>query len=94
MIEQILVISLFCVGLYIVTHDFFLFLKLDEFENKLIKEYTELWLLFKPLLGCVTCMASVWSFVFVQKISIEFVVTAFSVAFLNTILYRIYQYFK
>lgn len=94
MIEQILVISLFCVGLYIVTHDFFTFLNLDKFEDKLIKDYPELWFMFKPLLGCVTCMASVWSFVFIQRLSIELVITAFSVAYVNTILYRLYQYFK
>jgi hypothetical protein len=94
MIEQIIVISLFCVGLYILTHDFFTFLKLHEFEYKLIKDYPELWFVFKPILGCATCMASVWSFVFIERLSIELVIIAFSVAYVNTILYRLYQYFK
>ena len=94
MIEQIFVISLFCVGLYVITHDYFTFLNLDSFENNLIKDYPRLWIFYKPLLGCVTCMASFWSFVFIQRLSIELVITAFSVAYVNTILYRLYQYFK
>ena len=86
-------ISLFCVGLYIVLHDFFTFLNLDKFEdyiyqNKYIRFF------YKPILGCPACMGSFWSFVFLQEISLNLVVTAFGVAGLNTILYNIYKYLK
>lgn len=86
-------ISLFCVGLYILTHDFFTFLRLNELEDRIIKQPI-LWFFYKPILGCPTCMASFWSFIFLREISITLVVTAFGVACLNTILYKIYNYLK
>ena len=48
----------------------------------------------KPIIGCVTCMASVWTVVwyyFTNGFDIYIITVAGGVAFLNTILYSLYE---
>lgn len=78
MIEQIFLTSLFTTGLYITTHEPYLLAWFREFVAMKVLKATYhwnpieetgtyivtgwQWYVWKPLLGCLPCMASVWGF--------------------------------
>jgi len=101
-LELIICISLFCLGIREITDDIGGRIGYPLKEFLLTKEIPE-WIL-KPVILCVTCMASVWGtiayFTFIGldqgcecflQISTYFVwiITCFSVSFLNTLLWAL-----
>jgi len=60
MIELIVIVSLFCNGLYIVSRPG----KLFDFADNNLQSFMlgHIWFagFYKPILGCVRCMASLW----------------------------------
>ena len=90
-----LTISLFCVGLRIVSSPGMIlyFLRMPyEWAQKNNKALT--WIL-KAVIGCGTCMASVWtiaiSFVYYNTLELETIVIIFVVAALNSVIYGIFE---
>jgi len=49
-------ISLFCNGLYLICEDGMILSPVREWLEKRIGQY----MIYKPIIGCVTCMASIW----------------------------------
>ena len=63
MIKLILIISLFCNGLYIITAPGMLLNFLRNYLEALTFHHPKFVYTYKPLLGCIKCMASVWGIV-------------------------------
>lgn len=91
-----LIISLFCVGLRIISSPgmIFYFLRMpyewSQRHSQLLKY------LLKPVIGCGTCMASVWTIViefgyYNSTFNIELIIIAFIVAALNSIIYAYFE---
>lgn len=90
-----LVISLFCVGLRIISSPgmllYFLRQPYEWAQNKtnILKH------LLKPVIGCGTCMASVWTIAieltYYNELSLKTFIIMFIVAALNSILYAYYE---
>lgn len=55
MIYTIILISLFCNGLFVITDEGMIGYPI----RKILHDYLPVWL-FKPLIGCIPCMASIW----------------------------------
>lgn len=86
------VISMFCVGLRIISSPgmifYFLRSPYEKTSSKLFK------FIFKPIIGCVTCMGSVhsiWIFIAMHGASWELIVCAISSAGLNAITFSHYE---
>jgi len=108
-LEQLLLLlflnSLFIIGLYESTEPEGIFAKPHDFLEKYLPS-----LIYKPLLGCVYCMASVWGtlffvFFFFSEIMEAFqkpewtllifwIIYLFSLSGLNHLLYSIILYFR
>ena len=95
MLIKSLIISLACVGLRIVSSPgmilYFLRMPYEWAQN----ESDMLTYILKPVIGCVTCMASVWTLViekvFYSGLNKATILIIFIVAALNSIIYGIYQ---
>jgi hypothetical protein len=99
-IEQSIVISLFCVGLRIASDEGmilefirkpYVFLTEQDAPTLLTKVLINV---LKPVIGCITCMASVWSLVIsycFYRVDYSIIVVIFMSAALNTLLYKIYD---
>ena len=86
---SILIISLAINGLYLATGDNMILEPLRLFIHKIVKsEYLR-----KPLIDCVTCMASVWGTIFYLLsepfVWNEWIITVFAVAGLATLINRV-----
>lgn len=55
LIIEILILSVFCNGLYIAAEDGMILSR----PNRWMEKKLPLWI-YKPLLGCIYCMASIW----------------------------------
>lgn len=55
---EILILALFCNGLYIASEDHMIL----ERPNRWMEKSLPLWI-YKPVLGCIYCMASIWGVV-------------------------------
>lgn len=107
MLEQILVVSLICVGWHTITRKEYIFgfvhrnlMKLSTYNNFRYKNIA------KPLGLCVTCSASFygtiiyWTTILVQREVVwitdllNWVLVMISVAFLNTLLWLALQYLR
>lgn len=106
---DILIISLFCNGIYIVTrYGMILFFIRDFYArlaNGVIKSDDEVsWMLchkpvlrffYKPLFGCLPCMASIWGtvgyFCLGNLLSFEYPVIIIAVACMNKIVSHFYE---
>lgn len=112
-----LIISLFCVGLRIISSPgmllYFLRMPFDyyknygvwakhfeinedfELPNKIKNRYNLATYLLKPIIGCGTCMASVWTVAielgYYNTFTIQSVIIAFVVAALNSIIHAYYE---
>ena len=93
-LSEIVCLSLFICGLYLVTHGYLI--DLNKFEDKIVNE--KWFFITKPIFSCVTCMASFWTLfyelAFVGSIDIYVIPTIFSVAFLNTLIWHVYSYLR
>jgi len=88
MIEHIIVTSLATVGLYLVTEPDYIGYPLRRLLEKLPH------VIYAPLLGCVTCMGSVWGaagWIALDGQPINLPFFMLSTAFLNTLFYLIYD---
>jgi len=112
-----LIISLFCVGLRIISGPgmllYFLRMPYEYYKNygvwakhfemnesfelpqSAIRRYNLASYLLKPIIGCGTCMASVWTIVielgYYNTFTIQSVIIAFVVAALNSIIHAYYE---
>jgi len=103
-LQIVLIISLFCNGLYIITRPGMLFEFLDRWLYQLIFPkrsqdikpfHTQL---YKPILGCIKCMASVWG-IFICLVMLKFSpallfqipVICICASALNAILFQLYE---
>ena len=104
MLQTIIIISLFCNGLYIVTRPGMLLEFFDRWLYQIIFPdrsedikplHTQL---YKPILGCIKCMASVWG------VAISLILLPFSISLLfqiplmcicasalNAVIYQLYE---
>ena len=91
-----LIISLFCVGLRIISSPgmIFYFLRMpyewSQTHSQLLKY------ILKPVIGCGTCMASVWTIAieigyYNSTFTVQSVIIAFIVAALNSLIYAYYE---
>jgi len=91
-----LLISLFCVGLRIISSPgmIFYFLRMpyewSQRHSQLLKY------ILKPVIGCGTCMASVWTIVielgyYNNTFNAELIIIAFMVAALNSLIYAYFE---
>ena len=91
-----LIISLFCVGLRIISSPgmIFYFLRMpyewSQTHSQLLKY------ILKPVIGCGTCMASVWTIAieigyYNNTFTVQSVIIAFIVASLNSIIYAYFE---
>ena len=98
---QSIIISLFCVGLRIVSGQGmilwflrfpYIYLQVLKEENELKPAGTILHYILKPVIGCVTCMSSVWgvtlSYIY-YELNLKTILVIFIVAYLNTFLYNV-----
>ncbi|HWB64863.1 MAG TPA: hypothetical protein VG603_15205 [Chitinophagales bacterium] len=98
MITLIVIISLFCNGLYIITRPGMIFGFVSYRLELLALKYYWFTFAYKPLLGCIKCMASVWG------IAISFLVLSpgwymlwyvpvacICASATNTIIYQMYE---
>ena len=95
-----LIISLFCVGLRITSDDGMIlsFIRMPYvwLESKELNFWGKLaHYLLKPIIGCITCMASVWSitidYYYFHYFNKWTILLIFVVACLNTMIYRLYE---
>ncbi len=95
-LHTIIFISLFCVGLRIASSKGMVLYFLRRPYEKAKSPFLN-WLL-SPLIGCCTCMASVhslWIFCYLNEfVFLDWLLCAISVAALNAILYRTYEYLQ
>jgi len=90
-----IIISLFCVGLRIISSPgmllFFLRMPYDWAKDR----SKVLHYLLKPVIGCGTCMASVWTIAielgYYGAFTLQSVIIAFVVAALNSIIHAYYE---
>lgn len=54
MLKELIIIALVCNGISFATNEGMILYKVDKFLEKLPK------FIYKPLIGCVNCMASIW----------------------------------
>jgi hypothetical protein len=111
MITQIILISIFCNGWYLITrqgmilfflHNWYLelfkgFIRADGDVEWMYKTSPEIPRFFyKPLFGCVTCMASIWGSIGYLILNgfddiVKYIFTIVCVACLNVIIKNIYE---
>lgn len=102
MIELAFIISLFCNGLFLLKEKGFPLHFIDQFiDNLCAKGKKWILILYAPLLGCITCMSSLWGIMgywilegFTEKSLHELPILIIICAFLNTFLYEIFRYFQ
>ncbi len=83
---NIVITSLACCGLYLITEPNYIGFPIRQLLKKLPD------LIYSPLLGCITCMGSVYGFLGWFALGgsiIELPFFMFCVAFLNTFIYRL-----
>ena len=91
-IQLILIIGLFCTGLRMITAEgmIFYFLRKPYEKTTGIIKY-----LLKPLIGCVTCMASfhgIWIYYTLKGFnSVEMIICCIGAACINTLLYSFFE---
>ena len=88
MIELLLVLllnSLYCLGFYLAADYGMILSPLNTLEPKLGKWY-------KPIAGCITCMASLHSWLYLVEYGFDwmYIPYVFALAGLNTIIYNRY----
>ena len=104
LLPTIIIISLFCNGLHVITRPGMLFDFFDRWLYALIfpkrsEDITKLHTqLYKPLLGCIKCMASVWGIVicllvlpFTAHLFIQIPVACIAASALNAVVYQLYE---
>jgi hypothetical protein len=109
MIATIIIISLFCNGIYLATregmilyffHDKYLdiakgFIRADGEVEWIYKQPTILRFFYKPLFGCLPCMASIWGtvayFGLGNSFNWVFPIVIISVACMNRVINSIYE---
>ena len=104
MLQTIIIISIFCNGLHIVTRQGMLLEFVDRWLYKLIfpgqPEDIQRWhtQLYKPVLGCIKCMASVWGVViclcllpYSVALLFQVPVACICASALNAILFQLYE---
>jgi len=90
-LEKALIISLFCVGLRIISSEgmiLYFIRKPYEKGSKLTKA------ILKPIIGCVTCMSGIYTIIIelsYYSISKWTILTIFIVAAFNSIIYALYE---
>jgi len=90
-LEKTLIISLFCVGLRVISSEgmiLYFIRKPYEKGSKLTKA------ILKPIIGCVTCFAGIWTIIIelsYYSLSKYTILTIFMVACLNSIIYALYE---
>ncbi len=98
-----LMISLFCVGLRIVSDEDMILSFLRTPYVWLQSNTTTKWgdaaiYILKPIIGCVTCMASVWSVVisyyFLGGVDKYTILVVFIAAYFNTLLFNLFKHLK
>ena len=85
----IVIISIWCNGVYIVTSEHQLGYPLRQWLKPKFSEY-----LFKPILGCVTCMASIhgaYIYLFLHGWDWNLILCCVCAAWLNPVLYTKYD---
>ena len=88
-LKTTLIISLFCTGLRIISGEGMIFYFLRKpYENSqgILQQ------ILKPIIGCVTCMASfhgIWIYIYLHGFSFDLVLCCIGAAFLNTLFYKI-----
>jgi hypothetical protein len=99
---ELLTISLFCNALLLLREEGFPLCFIDKYIDKLCEKGHK-WILipYSPILGCVTCMSSLWGTLgywyyvgFTMESFIELPITIIICAFLNTLIYEIFRYFR
>jgi len=86
--EQILLLllfnSLYIFGFYLCFDEDMIFYSLNKYQNKLGK-------LWKPIAGCVTCMASLhsWPYFIYNDFNIIYIIYIFALAGVNTFIYNV-----
>lgn len=91
MLINLIVISLTCCGAYLVTTPNYIGYPVRQLLEKIPH------LLYAPLLGCVTCMGSVWGSIGWYLLDGQLnhlLFYPFAVAFLNTSIYYLYELVK
>jgi coenzyme F420-reducing hydrogenase gamma subunit len=91
-----LIISLFCVGLRIISSPGMIFYFLRQPYEWAQRHCNILKHLLKPVIGCGTCMASVWTIAielgyYNGTFNAELVIIAFIVAALNSLIYAYFE---
>ena len=91
-----LIISLFCVGLRIISSPGMIFYFLRQPYEWSQRHSQLLKYILKPVIGCGTCMASVWTIAieigyYNNTFSVQSVIIAFIVAALNSLIYAYYE---
>lgn len=84
-----LIITLWCCGLFIITEEG----QILYFLNRLAKKVKPSWLM-KPVILCITCMSSVHGMFISILLNVDITTALISIfisAFLNTLVYNIYQ---
>lgn len=88
---QALEISLFCVGLRLVTDRGMI---LDFLREPYLSGGTVTQILLKPVFGCIVCMASVWTMVLyplLNGLEWKLIPTMFIVALFNGLIWNLYN---
>lgn len=93
LLMQILYISLFCLGWHTITSEGMLLHFIKEWLSVKLPENTKWDYLYKPLIGCPPCMASVWGTTIywilndpTQKAFVLWIPTVIAVSFVNKLL--------
>ena len=93
LLTTIIIISLFCNGLYVITGERMILEKFDLWLQLTLPE-----IIYKPLLGCIKCMASIWGTVicfillpFDLNLIYLIPIACVSASALNAILYEFYE---
>lgn len=90
---QVLYISLFCLGWYTITSKGMLLFFIQQWLNERLPDNTKWDLLYKPLIGCPPCMASIWGTAIywilndpTQKAFVLWIPTIIAVSYVNKLL--------
>jgi hypothetical protein len=90
---QVLYISLFCLGLHTITSEGMVLFFVKEWLSKKLPENTKWDYLYKPIIGCPPCMASIWGTIIywilndpTQRVLVLWIPTIIAVSYVNKLL--------